>query len=64
MENTENWKHINFELWCPSCIHQDEEESDPYLKCHDCLEGARINSQKPVNYKKKERDRVDKLQSL
>lgn len=55
MDNTENWKHINFELWCPSCIHQDEEESDPYLKCHDCLEeGARINSQKPVNYKKKE----------
>lgn len=54
MENTENWKHINFELWCPSCIHQDEEESDPYLKCHDCLEeGARINSQKPVNYKEK-----------
>lgn len=55
MENTENWKHIDFEKWCPSCICKDEEESDPYLKCNDCLaEGARLNSQKPVNYKKKE----------
>ena len=51
----ENFKHINFENWCPSCIHEDEEESDPYKACNDCLsEGARVNTQKPLKYVKKE----------
>lgn len=54
MDN-ENYKHIDFSKWCPTCIYWDEEESDPYLKCNDCLaEGARINTQKPLNYVKRE----------
>lgn len=49
----ENWKIIDFEQWCPTCVHKKDEESDPYLKCHDCLnEPARLNTQKPVNYVK------------
>lgn len=54
MDN-ENFKHVRFDLFCPTCTHNDEEESDPYKPCNDCLaEFARQNSTKPVNYVGKE----------
>lgn len=54
MQNTENWKHIDFSKWCPKCVYFEDEESDPYGKCNDCLgEPARVNTQKPINFKEK-----------
>lgn len=51
----ENYKFVDFKRYCPLCIHNDEEESDPYKPCNDCLaEGARVGSQKPVNFKEAE----------
>lgn len=51
----ENYKFVKFDEYCKTCVYKNDEESDPYLKCNDCLnEPARINSQKPLNYKKAE----------
>ena len=45
---------VNFGKYCPLCIHEKEEESDPYKPCNDCLaEGARLNTSKPLNFKEK-----------
>lgn len=50
----ENYKIVNFGKYCPLCIHEKEEESDPYKPCNDCLaEGARLNTTKPLNFKEK-----------
>lgn len=54
MDNAENWKLVDFDKYCPRCIHWEEDESDPYQKCNDCLaEEARLNSHKPINFKEK-----------
>ncbi len=48
-------KFVEFDKYCSTCAHKDEEESDPYKKCNDCLAiPAREYSHKPEYYKKKD----------
>ena len=50
----ENYKIVDFNYWCPKCEYYDDDESDPYLKCSDCLEEpARVNTRRPLKYKEK-----------
>lgn len=48
-------KFVEFDKYCSTCVRKDEEESDPYKKCNDCLAiPAREYSHKPEYYKKKD----------
>lgn len=52
--NSNREKFVNFRLYCPKCAHyavpQDQEP------CNECLEyPVNVESEKPVNYKEKER---------
>jgi hypothetical protein len=52
-------KIVDFEKYCKTCKYKDTKEFlDP---CHDCLNNpTNVNSQKPVNYKEKEKKEVKK----
>ena len=42
-------KIVEFDKWCPKCLHKDKKETeDP---CYDCLmDGENVNSHKPVRW--------------
>lgn len=47
-------KIVFYDKYCPSCVHYDEDESNPECKCWECLDiPANEDSHKPVNYKEK-----------
>lgn len=51
----DEFKFVEFDKYCATCVHKGEEESDPYKKCNDCLAiPAREYSHKPEYYKKKD----------
>lgn len=45
----DNLKIVDFERYCPKCLHKDlKEHDDP---CDDCLnEPVNVDSKKPVNF--------------
>lgn len=47
-------KIVDFHKYCKDCeYYKNKEYEDP---CHDCLNNpTNVNSQKPVNFKKKEK---------
>ena len=48
-----NEKIIDFDKFCKTCKHRDViEYEDPCNECLDCP--ARLNSQRPLNYKEDE----------
>lgn len=52
----ENTKFVKFEEYCNKCVHKEEEDSDPYKACNDCLATpAREYSERPINFKEKEK---------
>lgn len=57
-ENLENMKIVDFDEYCPKCIHKNEINSDPELtvceSCHQCLNvPARQYSHKPEKFEAK-----------
>ena len=50
---TELMKEVDFHTYCPTCLYRNEEESDPYKHCNDCLTvPAREGTHKPVEFQK------------
>lgn len=46
-----DYKIVDYDKYCQSCKHYDEDESDPKCPCFRCLdEPANIDSHKPLYF--------------
>lgn len=63
MSAEENMKIVDFNLYCPTCVHNnDGEETDP---CHECLYiPARQYSHMPEYYEEDENAKDNRARSL
>lgn len=51
-------KIVRFDLYCNTCKYKDVKDDEGFDPCNECLNNpSNQNSQKPVNYVKKEEDK-------
>lgn len=54
----DNYKFVEFDRYCPTCKHYDEDESDPKCKCYECLDNpVNVDSHKPIRYEEATRNK-------
>jgi len=52
--STFDMKEVRFDVWCPTCLYLDVDDTKGEGPCNDCLaESARKNTTKPLKHKAK-----------
>ena len=54
--STYDTKEVRFDIWCPTCLYLDVDDTKGNSPCNECLEiSARFYSTKPEKYKEDSR---------